>query len=300
MSPGRGGAMLRNRLLILLMLGACFLTASAAWADDVGYVNCSSHPEATQVFAKPRKTPDMLASLPCGERFTVLVYGFIFSRIETRDGKVGYVYSSLISVDPSPASVQQVATARVPVARSNVSTTAAAQQAEPTTFRQPQRTQAQPAPAQAPEPASPEPTSHEPISKVPETTAAAAKPDPAPLAQPQPASDQVSVSAAALPRAPGPVSPESTSPEPVSKVPETAPTAAVPPNPATSAPPEPAPAQPAAPAIRSARTRTSWEKPNPGGPGRPPVGEFFAGLPVARIACRRNSHNFTQRTGSVL
>src|SRR5258708_786469 len=191
MSPGRGGAMLRNRLLNLLILGASFLTASAAWADDVVYVNCSSHPEATQVFAKPRKTPDMVASLPCGERFTVLVYGFIFSRIETRDGKVGYVYSSLISVDPSPASVQQVATARVPVARSNVSTTAAAQQAEPTTFRQPQRTQAQPAPAQAPAPVSPEP-----ISKAPEATAAAAKPASAPLAQPPPSSDQGSVSLA--------------------------------------------------------------------------------------------------------
>src|SRR5258708_8280328 len=197
MSPGRGGGMLRKWLLILVMLGESFLTASAAWADDVGYVNCSSHPEATQVFAKPRKTPDMLASLPCGERFTVLVYGFIFSRIETRDGKVGYVYSSLISVDPSAASVQQVATARVPVARSNVSTTAAAQQPEPITFRQPQRTQAQPAAAPVPEPAS-----HEPISKVPETTAAAAKPDPAPPAQPQPASDQVSVSAAAPPPTP--------------------------------------------------------------------------------------------------
>src|SRR5260370_12724725 len=232
MSPGRGGAMLRNRLLILLMLGACFLTASAAWADDVGYVNCSSHPEATQVFAKPRKTPDMLASLPCGERFTVLVYGFIFSRIETRDGKVGYVYSSLISVDPSAASVQQVATARVPVARSNVSTTAAAQQPEPITFRQPQRTQAQPAPAPVPEPASPEP-----ISKVPETTAAAAKPDPAPPAQPQPASDQVSVPAAALPPAPKPSSAQSPSPQPVSKVTSPAPPAAAPPHPPTPLPP---------------------------------------------------------------
>src|SRR5260370_42483630 len=106
MSPGRGGAMLRNRLLILLMLGASFLTASAAWAEDVGYVNCSSHPEATQVFAKPRKTPDMAASLPCGERFTVLVYGFIFSRIETRDGKEGYVYCNLMSVAAYPASLQ--------------------------------------------------------------------------------------------------------------------------------------------------------------------------------------------------
>src|SRR5713226_316974 len=294
MSPGRGGAMLRNRLLILVMLGASFLTASAAWADDVGYVNCSSHPEATQVFAKPRKTPDMVASLPCGERFTVLVYGFIFSRIETREGKVGYVYSSLISVDPSAASLQQVGTARVPVARSNASTTAAAQQPEPITFRQPQRTQAQPAPAQAPEPASPEP-----ISKVPETTAAAAKPDPAPLAQPQPASDQVSVPAAALPRAPEPASAESPSPELVSKVPETAPTAAVPPNPATSAPPEPAPAQPAAPAIRSSRTRTTWEKPNPGGRGRPPLVEFFGGYAFARLAGSGTATNLNGALGSV-
>src|SRR5260370_11912629 len=159
MSEGGGGAMLRNRLLMLVMLGASVLTASAAWADDVGYVNCSSHPEATQVFAKPRKTPDMLASLPCGERFTVLVYGFIFSRIETRDGKVGYVYSSLISVDPSAASVQQVATARVPVARSNVSTTAAAQQPEPITLRQTQRAQALPTAAPVPVPASHAPNS---------------------------------------------------------------------------------------------------------------------------------------------
>ena len=97
--------MLRNRLLILL--GGCFLTASAAWADDVGYVDCSNHPEETQVFAKARKTPEVVASLPCGERFTIVLYGFIFSRIQTRDGRVGYVYSNLISGDRrSGASVQ--------------------------------------------------------------------------------------------------------------------------------------------------------------------------------------------------
>src|SRR5713226_4022445 len=112
MSPGRGGAMLRNRLLNLLMLGASFLTASAAWADDVGYVDCSSHPEATQVFAKARQTPEVVASVSCGERFTILVYGFIFSRVQTRDGKIGYVYSNLISVDHSGASVPQPVAAR--------------------------------------------------------------------------------------------------------------------------------------------------------------------------------------------
>jgi len=33
-SSGRGGAMLRNRILILL--GGCLLASSAAWADEVG------------------------------------------------------------------------------------------------------------------------------------------------------------------------------------------------------------------------------------------------------------------------
>jgi len=99
--------MLRNRFLILL--GVSFLAASAAWADDVGYIDCSNHSEGTQVFGKPRKTPDVVAALPCGERFTILLYGFVFSRIETRDGKVGYIYSNLIAVDRNATAVQQSA-----------------------------------------------------------------------------------------------------------------------------------------------------------------------------------------------
>src|SRR5271169_1071058 len=97
--------MLRNRLLIVL--GACFLAASGAWADEVGYVDCSSHSDATQVFGKPRRSPDVVANLPCGERFTILVYGFYFSRIQTKDGQIGYIYSSLIAVDRGVAAVQQ-------------------------------------------------------------------------------------------------------------------------------------------------------------------------------------------------
>jgi outer membrane immunogenic protein len=93
--------MLRSRLLILL--GGCLLAVSTVWANDVGYVDCAIHGEQTQVFGKPRKTRDAVASLPCGERFTVLLYGFIFSRIETKDGKVGYIYSSLITADRSDA-----------------------------------------------------------------------------------------------------------------------------------------------------------------------------------------------------
>lgn len=95
--------MVPNRLLILL--GAGFLSASAAWADGVAYVDCASHPEETQVFAKPRRTPDAVAAIPCGERFTLLLNGFIFSRVQTRDGQIGYVYSNVISMDRSGAAV---------------------------------------------------------------------------------------------------------------------------------------------------------------------------------------------------
>jgi hypothetical protein len=100
--------MLRNRLLVAL--GVCFLAASGAWADEVGFVDCSKSAEATQVFGKPRRSQDVVASVPCGERFTILVYGFYFSRIQTKDGQVGYVYSSLISQDRGATSLQPAAT----------------------------------------------------------------------------------------------------------------------------------------------------------------------------------------------
>jgi hypothetical protein len=96
--------MLRNRLLI--GLGACLLVASGAWADEVGFVDCSKNAEATQVFGKPRRSQDVVASLPCGERFTILVYGFYFSRIQTKDGQVGYIYSSLIAQDRGVTTLQ--------------------------------------------------------------------------------------------------------------------------------------------------------------------------------------------------
>src|SRR5260370_1148253 len=99
--------MLRKRILVLL--GGCFLLGSAAWADEVGYVDCSNHPEGTQVYAKARKSPDVMGSVPCGERFTVLLYGFIFSRVQTGDGKVGYVFSNVISVDRGAAAQRPAA-----------------------------------------------------------------------------------------------------------------------------------------------------------------------------------------------
>src|SRR5580704_5368448 len=99
--------MLRIRLLIVL--GACFLAASGAWADEIGFVDCSRGGDATQVFGKPRRSPDVVASLPCGERVTILVYGFSFSRIQTKDGQIGYIYSSFISQSRGVTSLQPAA-----------------------------------------------------------------------------------------------------------------------------------------------------------------------------------------------
>ena len=87
-----------SRTRLFTLLAGSFLLASSAWADDLGFVDCTAHPESTQVFAKPRQTPDSVATVACGERFTILLNGFIFSRVQTKDGKVGYVYSSVITV----------------------------------------------------------------------------------------------------------------------------------------------------------------------------------------------------------
>src|SRR5262245_37627125 len=109
--PGpRRGRMSRTRCFILL--AGSFLLASSAWADDLGFVDCAAHPENTQVFGKPRQTPDSVATVACGERFTILLNGFIFSRVQTKDGKVGYVYSSLITVDHGQAGPAPSASAR--------------------------------------------------------------------------------------------------------------------------------------------------------------------------------------------
>ncbi len=106
--------MLRNQVLILL--GGCLLATSTAWADDVGFVDCLDHSENIQVLGKAAKTSQVVASLPCGERFTILLYGGVFSRIQTKDGKIGYIYSYLISRDYSATSVQPPA-AKAPAAQ---------------------------------------------------------------------------------------------------------------------------------------------------------------------------------------
>ena len=276
--------MFRNRFLILL--GGCALVASAAMADDIGFIDCSKNAEGAQVFAKPRRSPEVLASVPCGERFTILVYGFVFSRIQTGDGKVGFVYSNLIAVDRSGASVQQTASPRMVTAADKVAIkTAPAAQAAPSAPAQ--VAPAQPAPAAAsaaPISAStpPAPASPAPSANTAETSAPLAQPAPPAPAQPQPVTAQPAPAPASEPTSPLSAVPAPAPPAPASNVPEPAAPAAQP-DPPASAQPEPAPVQPAPPAIRPVETRSTWERRNPGGVRRTPLIEVFGGYAFARI-----------------
>jgi hypothetical protein len=286
--------MFRNRFLILL--GASFLATSAALADDVGFIDCSSHSEGAQVFGKPRRSPDLVAALPCGERFTILVYGFVFSRIQTSDGKIGFVYSNLIAVDRSGASVQQTTSPRMVSASDKVAVKAAPVPATaPAPAAQPESkpherapvqsvsaqlaTPAQPTPAQMPEAASSTVASSSSASNAPAATAQptpVSQPEPPASAQPQP------VPAPPAPTQPAPApAPETVMPTAPSNVPETS-AAPAQPDPPAAAEPQPAPAQPAAPAIRHTETRSTWERRNPGAIRHTPLIEAFGGYAFSR------------------
>src|SRR5712664_4219595 len=249
--------MLHNRFLILL--GGCLLASSAAWADEVGYVDCTNHPEEIQVFAKARRTPDLVASLPCGERFTVLVYGFVFSRIQTRDGKVGYLYSNLIAVDRAATAAQQAGSAQLASAKVKIPSVSAVTPPNQPAPAQSQPTAVQTAPAAAP------------ASAAPETAAIVVQPAPPAPVEPVPTPAQPSPAVA-------PASP----PDPAPNAPETS-ASIVQPTRNTSSQPEASRVEPAAPAIRPADTRTIWEKPRPGGVRRAPLLELFCGYAFARL-----------------
>ena len=264
--------MIRNRFLILL--GVCFLAASAALADDIGFIDCSKSADGAQVFAKPRRSPDVVASLPCGERFTILVYGFVFSRIQTSDGKVGFVYSSVIAVDRSGASVQQTSSPRMVTASDKVAikSAPAAQPAQPAP--------AQTAPASASVAATQAPAPLAPAATTAEASASVAQPTLPTPAQPQPVAAQPAPAPASEPGSPSSTMPAPAPPTPASSAPESAAPAAQP-EPLAAAQPEPA--QPAAPAIRPVETRSTWERRNPGGVRRTPLIEVFGGYAFARL-----------------
>lgn len=279
--PRRAMAMLRNRLLILA--GGCFLAASAAKADGVAYIDCSTHPDDTQVFGKPRRTPESVASVRCGERFTILLYGFIFSRIQTKDGQIGYVYSNLISVDHSGATVQQPSAARPPAATSNPpATTTPVAQPNSAAPAQPQATSV--APAQPLSTQVPVAT-----SKL-QDTAAAVQVSPTASVQTQPTEAVPMQSPASTP----PVQAQAAAAQSAqieataaSVSVREAPAALEQPNAVPAAQPEPAPAEPAPAAIRPVSVKESWEKPNPGvrtvGLRKMPLIELFGGYGFARL-----------------
>ncbi len=301
--------MLGKRLLVLL--GGCFLMGSAAWADDLGYVDCASHPDATPVYAKARQTPEVVASVSCGERFTVLVYGFIFSRVQTRDGKIGYVYSNLILVDHSGTPGPQPVAARGTVATSPSVTTASERtsvprtpatitqpapqtaQRDPVTFSQPQPAPVQPAPAPVASAAPAPALAPEPTSKAPESAAATVAPSPAPSAGPQPT--PVLPTAAQVEAATS-----SSATQPVSNAPETAAPAAPQPSPdPATAQPQPESSEPPASPVRSANVRSTWEKPVPGaGSRRNFLLELFGGFSYAGLNSAGTMTNFLGGMGS--
>src|SRR5438552_12288374 len=266
--------MFRNRFLILL--GVCFLAASAALADDIGFIDCSKSADGAQVFAKPRRSPDVVASLPCGERFTILVYGFVFSRIQTSDGKVGFVYSSVIAVDRSGASVQQTSSPRMVTASDKVAIKSAPA-AQPA-----QSAPALAAPASVSVAATQAPAPLAPGATTSEASASVAQPT-LPTARPQPVAAQPAPAPASEPGSPSSAMPAAAPPAPASNAPEPAAPAAQPESPA-AAQPEPAPApQPAVPALRPAEGRSTWERRNPGGVRRTPLIEVFGGYAFARL-----------------
>jgi hypothetical protein len=301
--------MLRYRFLVLL--GVCFLAASAAWADEVGYVDCSNHSDATQVFGKPRRSPDVVASLPCGERFTILVYGFYFSRIQTKDGQVGYIYSSLIAIDRGATASQQTPSLQSAAEKTKIPSTRTSD-AKPAL---PSLPQSQPAPAQpvaAPTIISPAPASSTSVSPSSVTPAPAsavtgapgtpvAQPDPPAGAQPAPAQLQPTPAQPAFAPTPEIAPPVATptpseSPAPVAQ-PEPAANAPQPDPPAQPAPePQPAPAQPA-PAIRPADTHETWERPNPSVRTAPLI-ELYGGYGFTRVVSGGSSTNFNGALGS--
>ena len=248
--------MLRSRLLILL--GGCLLAASVAWAaDDVGYIDCQSHPQNTQVLARASKTQDVVASLPCGERFSILLDSFFFARIQSKDGKVGYVLSSSISRDHSAANIRKPNSAQAPAPASNVpATSSTVVVPRPTTPAQPQPAPAQPPPAQ----------SAATTSIVPPASATVVEPKSTTPPQPQPAPAQPPAAQVAA----------TTSIVPPSRA------TALDPEPTTPPQPQPTPTQPTAQAPRGAGAGPGLGWPIPG-VRREPMVELFGGYSYVRF-----------------
>src|SRR5205823_3029058 len=288
------------RIRLSILLAGCFLLASTAWADDLGYVDCASHPESAQVFSKARQTPDSLGTVTCGERFTILVYGFVFSRVQTKDGQVGYIYSNLISVDHGGTAVAKSAAVPAPAASASVQAAPAASQPAPAA-PSPAASSATNAPPAASAPSQPAPPSS---ASAPATPAPAPMPAPAPT-QTQPAASSSSAQPqASAPAQPAPLSP-TTLPQPPPPPSDTtsAPATAEPaPPPAAVSQPQaeavqPEAAQPAPEPVRDTGVRSSWERPLPGVSQNFLV-QLYSGYAFDRVGSGSSATNLSGAMGS--
>lgn len=298
--------MVRNRLL-LVALGGCVLTP-AAWADDVGYIDCSNHPEETQVLAKAAKTQETVASLPCGERFAILQSGFFFSRIQTRDGKVGFIYTNLIARDyAANAAPQMQAPAQPPPTPAKMAARSSNPIASIASVFKPKSAPAQslrvPAPP-TPAPAAP--------ANPPQTSAAAVQTAPVKPTQPEPAPVEAATkstpaetsnfppksavivqsevaptgqppAASATPPPPPPVEPAvpASTASVTINLPEASATVATP-EPSAPARPKPESAQPTPAAFHPESPKPGWQKPDRGSRGTSLI-ELFGGYGFARM-----------------
>lgn len=308
--------MRRSRLPILL--GACLSMASVTWADDLGYIDCTKHPENTQVQAKASRTQEIVTSLPCGERFTILATGYFFSRIETQDGKVGYVYSNLVSREDPDAAPRQSSAAKAkaapPLAAARAFSAwaprAAAAESKPAvaTPRAPARAPNASTPATVVE-SQPGPAPSAPESTTPAPSANAAESKPAASTQPEPVPVQAAPAQAAAPApaAEAPAAPVAESkpapaqaPTATSNVPAPSATAAQPEPAAPAQPqprPQPTPVQPSEEAPRAAAPRADFGRPIPR-LSREPMAEFFGGYAFARLGGSGYGSNIHGALGS--
>ncbi len=255
------------RIRLSILLAGCFLLASTAWADDLGYVDCASHPESAQVFSKARQTPDSLGTVTCGERFTILVYGFVFSRVQTKDGQVGYIYSNLISVDHGGTAVAKSAAVPAPATSQATPTNASAVPAA----MQPSATAKVDSPpvTTTPAPDKPAPAQAGALFPTPPGPAVTASGMASPSAPAPPASANVQAAPAAsqpAPAAPSPAASSATNAPPAAS----APSQPAPPSSAsTPATPAPAPMPAPAPTQTQPAASSSSAQPQASAPAQP-------------------------------
>ncbi|HEV2340248.1 MAG TPA: hypothetical protein VGS15_00445 [Candidatus Acidoferrales bacterium] len=247
--------MLRTRFFVLLL--GFFTLASASWADGTGYVDCAKFPGNAQVLDKAGMTSGAVAFIPCGERFTILVRGEFFTQIQTKDGKVGYLNTYMVTPDLTAPKPQQ----SKPTQTSTSTTASLAQLSAADKFKIISTTPSTPsvaaqastsnasAPAPAPAPVAAQPTASAPV----EIQASASTPAPsvnasAPSTQPIPAATAVQSQPAAAQPAPvmNASAPNVAADQPKPSVPESQPApistpTATTPAPAASRPPVVAP-----------------------------------------------------------